>query len=382
VCIAAGAAAAACGGSSTPAPTTPTTPAAPTSIAAPVPSAPGVDEQLASLRPTLSVTNSTTAASGARLYEFQISDRSDFTVDAAAVKSTYFPTTFAKADVAEGGGTTSVTVDVDLMPAARLYWRARAIQGSVIGDWSAVRSFKTQIVGYNRAGELYDPLVNGQTMAEYTFKRTSFIAGKGLRINDSDSYARYRLNPPIAGGGEFSVDVEGLTDAPVSENPDTAKLKIFSMCDRLFSIYQSKWLMDVQYRGFNGNPANAIAYKILFGEDDDKFKLEPDLGVRLASVRHLSPANTYHWKATFGTGFRLSIFDGGPGAATGIGGVGVYDFGQTVGVMYAPSPMFAYLGVNDSGSESGSFPNAIYRNLWIGNRARPAGLGTALRPAP
>jgi hypothetical protein len=50
--------------------------------------------------------------------------------------------------------------------------------------------------------------------------------------------------------------------------------------------------------------------------------------------------------------------------------------------MYAPSPMYAYLGINESGAETGSFPNAIYRNLWIGDKPRPRALGSALAPAP
>jgi hypothetical protein len=371
-----------CGGGSTPAPTTPTTPTTPTALAAPVASAPGADQQLTSLRPTLTVVNSTTTGgSGARTYDFQVSDRSDFSAG-TGTQSPYYTLTLTQNGVAEGTGSTSVTITSDLVPAARFYWRARVNQGSLTSDWSAVRSFRTQIVAYTRPGELYDPLVNGQTIAELLFKRTTFIAGKGLRINDSDSYARFRLNPPIAGGGEFSVDIEGLTDRPVSENSDTAKLKIFSMGDTLFSIYFSKWLMDTQYRGFNGNPDNAIAYKVLFGQDEDDHKLEPDLNVRRASVLHLNPANTYHWKATFGMGFHLRIFDGGAGAATGIGGAQIYDFGQTIGIMYAPSPMFAYLGINESGAETGSFPNAVYRNLWIGDKARPRALGTALLPAP
>jgi hypothetical protein len=350
-------------------------------MAAPTPSGPGADEQLTSLRPTLAVSNSTTATTGTRTYEFQISDRSDFTASAGI--SSNFTVAVTKTGVAEGTATTSYAVEVDLLPAARLYWRARVTNGALTSDWSAVRSFRTQIVGFNRNSELYDPLVNGQTVADLLFKRTTFLAGKGLRLNDSDSYARYRINPPISGGGEFSVDVEGLTDAPMSENPDTAKLKIFSMCDSLFSIYFSKWLMDVQYRGFNGNPPNAIAYKVLYGVDDDDHKLEPNLGDRKNGVRHLSPGNTYHWKAVFNTGFRLTIFDGGPNAATGIGGTQIYDFGQTTAsFMYAPNPMFAYLGVNDSGSETGTFPNAIYRNLWVGNKPRPPALGTALAPAP
>src|SRR4029077_3738273 len=119
--------------------------------------------------------------------------------------------------------------------------------------------------------------------------------------------------------GEFSVDVEGLTAAPVSENPDTAKLKVFSMSDRTTDPAFSDYLMNVQYRGFNGNPPNAISFKMLFGEDDDFHKLEPDLGTRIASVRHLNRASTYHWKITWGGGLRVTVLDGGTGGVNGSG---------------------------------------------------------------
>jgi hypothetical protein len=365
----------ACG--SDPAPTQPTPPSA--TLSAPTATSPAADAQLDSLRPTLTVTNPAASGTAARTYEFQISDRSDFS--SSGTQSSNFAVALTQAGIGEGSGNTSFTVATDLLPAARLYWRARVAQSGQTSSWSATRSFRTQVIGFAKPGELYDPLVNGQTLAEALIKRTTLIPGKGLRVNDSDSYARYRIQPPITGGGEFSVDVEGLTDRPVSENPDTAKLKIFAMGDSLFSILFSKWLMDTQYRGFNGNPDNAISYKVLFGQDEDDHKLEPDLAARRASVVHLNPANTYLWKATFGMGFRLVVLDGGT-SPSGVGGSVVYDRAQTIGIMYAPNPMYAYLGFNDSGAETGSFPNTIYRNLWIGDKPRPAALGTALVSAP
>ena len=50
-------------------------------------------------------------------------------------------------------------------------------------------------------------------------------------------------------------------------------------------------------------------------------------------------------------------------------------------IPYQPSPHFAYLGGNDQreGPENGSFPGEIVRNVFIGNRPRPASLGSALR---
>ena len=142
--------------------------------------------------------------------------------------------------------------------------------------------------------------------------------------------------------------------------------------------------MNVQYRGHNGNPDNAISFKILFGEDDEDHKLEPDLGTRQASVRHLNPSSSYHWKATWGHFFHVNVYDGGVGgvngSGSGIGGSQIYDYGKTTIYTYAPPSQFAYLGVNNSGSETGSWPGVIYRNVWIANKARPASLGSALTP--
>jgi hypothetical protein len=143
-------------------------------------------------------------------------------------------------------------------------------------------------------------------------------------------------------------------------------------------------MMNTQYRGFNGNPDHAISFKMLFGTDDDDHKLEPDKGTREAGVRSLSAANTYYWKATWGGGFHLTVQDGGiggvNGSGSGNGGNTVYDYGQSTVYVYNPPSAFAYLGTNNAGSETGSWPGAIYRNVWIADKARPASLGSAITP--
>jgi len=373
VCLAA---AIACSKASTPASPTPP-PTGASKLTAPNAASPNNAEQLTTLRPTLTVTNGSSDQTGTRTYEFQISDRSDF--GASTSSSQYYMTTLTKTGVTEGIGSTSVTIDTDLQPATRLYWRARFVQGATTSDWSSVRSLKTQIVGYNKPGELYDPLVNGQTVAELQYKRTTFFPGRGLRVDDSDSYVRYLLPQTIV-NGEFSVDVEGLSDAPVSENPNTSKLKVFSMTNTTTDIYSSHYNCNVQYRGYNGNPDHAIAFKCLFGDDLEDHQVETDLGARRAGIRSLSASNTYYFKATWGSFFHLTVQDGGPGASTGSGGETIYDYGLNTSGTYNPSPHYAYLGVNNSGSETGSWPGAIYRNLWIGSKSRPASLGSALRP--
>jgi len=211
---------------------------------------------------------------------------------------------------------------------------------------------------------------------------TSFLEGKGLRLHDTDAYARYRLAQTI-NNGEFSVDVEGLSTNPVSSDGDTGKLKIISMDDDPSNHYTSDYLMNVQYRGLDGNPDHAISFKMLLGEDTDSRKLEPDLATRRASIRTLNPANTYHWKATWANSIQVLVQDGGPGginqSGTAAGGATIYEYGRTSPFTYQPGPHYAYLGVNTRRAETGSWP-ATYRNVWIGNKPRPASLGSAMLP--
>ena len=374
---------AACGGGrSTPTPPNqPTAPTPPVSAAAPTLDAPGADEQLGTLRPILRVRNGVAPASGAKTYDFQISDQSDFGAGSGS-RSDHFTVTLTRTGVAEGAATTSVDVDTDLQPATRFYWRARWIQGSTTGEWSATFTFRTQIVGYNRAGELYDPLVNGATIAEARVNGSTFVDGRGLRLHETNAYLRYRLAQPIW-NGEFSLDVEGLSNTPASATGNTGKLKILSMDDDAGNHYTSDYLMNVQYRGFNGNPDHAISFKMLMGEDVEERKLEPDLGRRTASVHHLNSGHTYYWKATWGNFIQVVVQDGGVGgvnsSGSGQGGITIYDYGQTSHFGYTPNTHFAYVGVNNNTDDTGSWP-ATYRNVWIGNKPRPASLGSALRP--
>jgi hypothetical protein len=73
------ASAAACSDDKTP--TTPTAPAA--NVTAPGLASPDDNAQLDTLRPTLTVRNATADQQGARVYEFQISDSSNFTASTA-----------------------------------------------------------------------------------------------------------------------------------------------------------------------------------------------------------------------------------------------------------------------------------------------------------
>lgn len=345
----------ACGGNKTTAPT----PVPDPHLTSPQPLTPSDGEQASTLKPTLTVQNGTTdQQGGTRTYEFQISDKTDFTTTAVT-----------KSGLAEGtDGKTSFTPDQDLQPTTRYYWRARMTQGTVTSEWSATRKFNSKLVGFIRGGEMYDPLIHTETVGE-RIGSTDFVAGKGIRLNANTSYVRYLL-PQTISSGEFSMEVEGL-----QANSPGDKSKVFGMQEGQGDFITNRYRVDAQYRGLAGFPPNAIQWRAMFGSDDEK--LEPATEVRMASVFLLSAGRTYLWRGTWNnSGFRLEVLDGGLTGST------LYNQAVTdERVAYNPNPHYAYLGAptGRSGAESASIPGTIYRNVWIGNRPRPASLGTALQ---
>ena len=339
-------------------------------VVAPALEAPAADSQLDTLRPTLTVRNATSDQAGTRTYEFQVSDSSSFT---AATPSNIegFAASVSSTGVPEGpGGTTSWTPAQDLQPTTLFYWRVRAAQGTSTSPWSATGTFRSRLVGYNRAGELYDPLIHGETVGEIVGSAT-FVNGRGLQLNNGQSYVKYLL-PQTVTNGEFSMDVEGLR-----ANAPGDKAKVFGMQEGQSDFITNRYRVDIQYRGTTGVPPNAIQWRVLYGSADDlSVRYEPDTAKRFASVFLLNPSTTYHWKATWGSDFRLVVREGG------INGIPLYDYGlPTPRGVYAPNPHYAYLGapVGRSGTESASIAGTIYRNVWLGSRPRPQSLGSALR---
>ena len=367
--VAALAGASACSDSSSSSSPSSPTPVTPATLTKPTPDSPADGAQLDTKRPTLTVNNGTSNQSTTpKTYEFQISDNSTFT--ASASFNAFFATTVSGTGVAEGtGGKTTYTVAQDLQPTTRFYWRARLVQGSTNSDWSEARSFKTKLEGYNRPGELYDPLIHGETVGQ-RIGQTTFIPGKGIRLDNGQSYVKYLL-PQTISNGEFSMDVEGL-----QANAPGDKAKVFGMQEGQDDFITNRYRVDIQYRGTTGVPPNAIQWRVLYGSATDlSVRYEPDTAKRMASVYLLNPATTYHWKATWGSDFRLVVREGG------ITGSVLYDYGlPTPKGTYSPSPHYCYLGapVGRRGTESASIANTVYRNVWISNKPRPASLGSAL----
>lgn len=351
------------------APTTPTQAVA--NVTAPALDSPANDEQLDNLRPTLTVRNATSDQTGTRMYDFQISDNTAFTASTTS-NIVGFAATVGKVGVVEGsGGKTSFTPDTDLQPTTLFYWRARAVQGTSTGPWSATGTFRSKLVGFNRAGELYDPLIHGETVGERVGS-TTLIPGKGLQVNNGQSWVKYLL-PQTVSAGEFSMDVEGLR----ANNPGADKSKVFGMQEGQDDFITNRYRVDIQYRGTVGFPPNSITFRALYGDSGDlNVRYEPPTEVRLSSVFLLNPSTTYHWKFTWGSRIDLVVREGG------ITGSTLYSYGMASPEgRYQANPHYAYLGapVGRSGGESASIANAIYRNVWLSSRPRPASLGSALR---
>ena len=226
-------------------------------------------------------------------------------------------------------------------------------------------------MGFNRAGELYDPLIHGETVGQVVGDVT-FVPGKGVQLNAVTSHIRYLL-PATISSGEFSMDVEGLR-----ANGPGDKAKVFGMQEGQGDFITNDYRVDIQYRGTAGFPPNAIQWRVIYGDADDlDVRYEPDTAKRFESVFLLNPSTTYHWKFTWGSAIRLTMIE------NGLGGNTLYDYGMpaTDGA-YTPNPHYAYLGapLGRSGNESASIPGTIYRNVWIGTQPRPSSLGSALLP--
>ena len=359
---------AACGDD--PPPTTPTpapTPAPPPAnpvLTAPSAATPADNEQLTTLRPTLVVNKATSDQVGPRTYEFQVSDDPDFAPASAASMGRYYRVVVTQSGVAEGPVDASFTVPNDLQPATRFYWRARARQGTTDGPFSATRTFRTRVTNFNQAGELYDPLTNGTTVGQLVGSVT--LSPRGATINSNDSHVRYNLVRTIS-AGEFSFEAEGIQN-----NSPGDKTKMMSMFDGNGDITTSDWRFTVEKRD-----GGIIAWRMIAGEPEHA-QIDTVGNERVAV--NFNPSQTYFWRATWGGGFDLNIFEGG------IGGNRVYAFGKGLSHSYDPTPHVAFLGspLGRAGANDASVVGATWRNVYIADagKKRPISLGTALIENP
>ena len=210
---------------------------------------------------------------------------------------------------------------------------------------------------------MYDPLTANTTIGT-PFGSTTFVAGRGIKINTEDSYVRYQLLTTIS-NGEMSVEVEGLYG-----NGPGGKLKILSMFDGTGNLYASKYLFNVQYRGLDGNPDNAISFKALFGDEDLKF--EPDFNQRRSVGDVAEPGAHVFLEGHMG--------QRSPGGDPGRSGWSDDLQPRSSGRWHLCTGAALCLPRCEPAAreETGSWPGAIYRNLWISSSPRPSTLGNAV----
>jgi len=242
-------------------------------------------------------------------------------------------------------------------------WRVRAELQGRVSPWSETGSFLSFEGGYIRGDEVYDPLYNGETVGQI-FNDTTFLGDQGLRLNTNISYVKYAI-PTTITTGEFSMEVMGL-----AANAPGDKSKVFGMSTDSDDFITDPYRFDVQYRGLNGSPPNAITFRMLYGSaDDPNLRYEPDTNTRFNSIYLLDPNTVYFFKATWGRNeVRVLLREGG------VNGRSIYEVavGARLGT-YNPQPHFAYLGAppGRSGAESATVPGVIFRKVWISSRPRP-----------
>ena len=361
-----------CGGSKSSTSPTPT-PTGPATLTKPALDSPADGAQLDNVRPTLTIVNGTSNQAGTKTYEFEISDNTTFTAGANAA----FASTVSSPDVAEdASGKTKYTVGQDLQPTTKYYWHARTVQGSSKSDWSEVRSFKTKLVGYNKPGALYDPLVNGETIGSIGGSgNITWVPGQGIRMNDQRAYVVYTL-PQVYSSGEISAEVTGL-----GPGGSPGKGRIFSILDRLGVLASSAHhSINVQYRGVGGAPDNCIAWKAVLGDNDNS--VEPNTTERYRSVYVLDPSKVYLWQAFWTpTSVRVVVKEGG---ATGSVLYDHQEVADTSTTDWNPPVMYAFVGTNNANYTGfdGTREGMTLRNLWVGSTPRPETLGSAITPLP
>jgi len=279
-------------------------------------------------------------------YRFEVTSSNGAAVDNALVPG--------------GAGSTSRAIDVSHLEGEQTYsWRARAEYQGVGGPWSGVQSFVAPpTFGYIRGNELYDPLINGQTVGRIDGPAT-WIPNVGLRMDSASTVIEYAL-PQALTAGEYSALVTGLTNISNTEDP---KWRVISMREGQSAMNDNDYRMTIDKRG-NG----AIAWRFLSGDNRSGRYIET-IGserVRYRFQDHL----TYLVRASWGGGFfRAQYREGGADGAL------IYDFGKPYGGTYAPSPHMVYAGSPWRPGERGepsTVKGMIIRQIWVSPNPRPA----------
>jgi hypothetical protein len=188
-------------------------------------------------------------------------------------------------------------------------------------------------------------------------------------LNDNNSRVRYVL-PQTISAGSFSLEADGIQNFTPGD-----KTKMLSMYDGNGDITTSDWRVTVEKRD-----EGRVAWRFIAGETDSDHQIETVGDAERVRI-NFNPSTTYFWRATWGNNFfNVHIKQGGEN------GVTIYDFGKPVPGVYRPTPHHAFLGspIGRGGPNDASVVGVYFRNVFIGNGARPKplSLGTALIEDP
>jgi hypothetical protein len=248
----------------------------------------------------------------------------------------------------------SLTVATPLDFGKRYTWRVRATIDGAFGPFSTVASFVAPAGGYNIAGELYDPLINGRSVGT-VHGNVEFIPGVGAHFLDNNAYIDYLL-PETITDGEISAVVSNLCTC--SGQPGI-KTKVFAMGQGYDNLTDNDRRMTAEKR--SGADKGVVAWRFITRQSqidtvgEERVRMEFD------------PATDYLWTGSFRDNFFNLTIDNVNAHSR------FYEFGKPYDGTYNPTPHVVYIGSppTTSGPDSGTLSNMIVRHLWVSHRTRP-----------
>jgi hypothetical protein len=140
-----------------------------------------------------------TGAIGTVTYRFEISELDTFPADSR---------TFVQEGVAQGGGTTAVTVTRDLPADSHIYWHARATNGTITTPYSATAMFRTpSVCNYAVSpGSVTAPAAGGPATVTVTAP-----SGCGWTAASNASFITVTAGSIGSGNGTVSINVDANT---------------------------------------------------------------------------------------------------------------------------------------------------------------------------
>ena len=302
-------------------------------VSAPTAVTPLNDEVTADRTPTLIATAANGKyAQGSLAYDFELYDDNNVKIQTVVIAS--------------------LNWKVDTLEYARRYtWRLRATTDDAYGPWSAFASFVTpEGKGYIRGNELYDPLINGMTVAS-GMNDVTFIPGQGIRLNSIESFVEYRLQAPLT-DGEMSMIITNLGN---SDDPWKSKVASMLQGDGV-NVTDNAYRVTLDRR--NASSGGTVRYTMR--------SRGVDAGEPNAGGMGWSRSKIYLWTFTWNNGAsRLSVKDGGSTGNL------VKSVGTNYKAPYSPNPHVIRLGSVGGRAGSETLPGAIIRNLWVSAAPRP-----------